>query len=450
MCFVVGSASCATNDVVVAAAAPRSPTPAPAGPLRWHVDVDAAFVVTQTICPAAEVGPEDRRGRTFLVSSRIVDGCTELVLDLGRAADALQDRDSATRVAADIVVSSPDVWLWRPRPARSGTLTVSTPPRWSAVLPFPKSQAGDGYDVDASTWAFVSSAVFGAVTARDLVVAGSTLHVVTLPGPLKMVRSDVDRWLTAAAESVASSHRGRFPFPDVVVVVDPVWGRGVPFGMVCRGGGPQALLLLGQDAKVSDVVDDWVAVHELSHLLLPPVGVDEAWLGEGLASYHQNILRARTGLLTEREAWDALRDGFERGAAASSRGPFTLTLAQASAKMRAEGRYLQTYWGGAAVALILDVGLRRCADVAIDDVVASFRAEQPRVDVRRIPARALVARAAALAPGCAHLQADVDAALARPFPGVTELLRALGVGARGLDDKAPLAAVRRAIVAAPR
>ncbi|MDP2340379.1 MAG: hypothetical protein Q8O67_05435 [Deltaproteobacteria bacterium] len=420
------------------------------GPLTWHVDVDDAFLLKETICPAVEVFPEDRRARDFLVSSRIVDGCRQLVFDLGRAANALQDRDSATRVAVDVVVSSPDVWLWHPRPARSGTLTVKLPPGFSAVLPFPAGEAEGSYDVDGSTWAFVSNAVFGKVPAHEIVVGGSILHVVMLPGEPKMVRSEVDRWLTAAAEAVASANHGRFPFARVVVLVDPVWGSGVPFGMVSRGGGPQALLLLGEKASVGDVVDDWVAVHELSHLLMPPVGLDESWLGEGLASYFQNILRARTGLMSEREAWEELREGFERGAAAASRGPFTVSLREASAQMHSSGRYLQVYWGGAAIVLLLDVGLRQCAGVGVDDVVASFRAEQPRVDVRRVPAREVVARAAGMAPGCKHLQADVDAMLARPFPAIDALLDDLGVAPGHLSEKAPRSSLRRAISKAAR
>ncbi len=440
--LVVAAQACAS-----AVPAPETNTPSdsapPAGPLTWHVDVDAAFVVSETVCPALAVGPEQRRARDFLVSARVVDGCQEIVLDLGRAADTWQDRDSATRVAPDVVVSSPDVWLWRPMPKRSGTLTLSLPPGFNAALPFPKH--GDSYDVDASTWAFASAAVFGNVSMRELPVDAATLQVVMLPGELQMVRSEVDRWLSAAATAVAAGNRGRFPFPKVVVVVDPVWGSGVPFGMVERGGGPQALLLLGAQARVDDVVDDWVAVHELSHLLMPPVGVDDAWLGEGLASYHQNVLRARAGLLSESEAWDQLRDGFDRGEEAAARGPLTQSLADASRHMRAEGRYLQVYWGGAAVVLLLDVGLRQCAGIAVDDVVASFRAEQLRVDVRRIPARAFVARAAAAAPGCAHLQYDVDEALTRPFPLVEPLLRDLGIVPASAT--APLARLRRVIVA---
>jgi predicted metalloprotease with PDZ domain len=217
--------------------------------------------------------------------------------------------------------------------------------------------------------------------------------------------------------------------------------------MVSRGGGPQAHLLLGQQAQVADVIDSWVAVHELSHMLHPLLGLDDAWFGEGFASYHQNVLRARAGLMSEADAWTALEDGFRRGAAASERGPWTVSLQDASVQMRAEGRYLQVYWGGAAVVLWMDVALRQCADRSIDDVVATFRAEQPRLDSRRVPAREIVARAAAMAPTCAHITADVDALLRQPFLGdsLPALLEDLGIEAGTLTPTAPRAGVRDAI-----
>jgi predicted metalloprotease with PDZ domain len=97
--------------------------------------------------------------------------------------------------------------------------------------------------------------------------------------------------------------------------------------------------------------------------------------------------------------------------------------------MRAEGRWLQTYWGGAAIVLVMDVALRRCGDTSIDDVVAALRAEQPRVDARRVAALDIVARAAAVSPACATLQDDVEAMLDEPFPGAARpLLEALATG----------------------
>lgn len=50
-------------------------------------------------------------------------------------------------------------------------------------------------------------------------------------------------------------------------------------------------------ATTSELSRDWTATHELSHMLLPYVASRDRWLSESLASYYQNVLRARDGRL---------------------------------------------------------------------------------------------------------------------------------------------------------
>lgn len=456
----VGSA-CAVGSLSLPQPATTLTASSPAAPaLHWTLALAADLVLHERICrgdgvalvdaDVADLAPVHPRGRVVATMPTLVNGCASLGVDLGAAADLIRDRTGAERVGDAFILASPDVWLWTRRQPVGGTLTLTTAPGLRAVLPFPRRDDGDGYDVDASTWRLLSVAAFGAVDVRHLSVASADFEIVTLPGERHMVDADVDRWLGTAAGAVATGAgpRGRFPFAHALIIVEPVRGHGVPFGMVTRGGGPQATLLLGERARIEDVIDDWVAVHELSHLLHPLVGLDEAWFGEGLATWHQVVLRARAGLIDEDNAWASLRDGFERGRAAAERGPWTLPLREASARMRAEGRWVQTYWGGAAIAFVLDVGLRRCGGVSIDDVVAGLRSEQSRVDARRVSAAAIVARAAAAAPACAPLVTEVDAMLREPFPSAAlPLLDALGARAAGLSADAPLAALRPAIMA---
>jgi hypothetical protein len=63
------------------------------------------------------------------------------------------------------------------------------------------------------------------------------------------------------------------------------------------------LLYVRKGASLEELRADWTAAHELSHLFHPYLGDDGRWLAEGLASYYQNVLRARSGLLEEADAW---------------------------------------------------------------------------------------------------------------------------------------------------
>ena len=101
---------------------------------------------------------------------------------------------------------------------------------------------------------------------------------------------------------------------------------------------------------------DWTATHEFSHLLIPYVSSRDRWLSEGLASYYQNLLRARDGRLSDQQAWQKLHDGFQRGERGTNGG----TLAEATRS--GHGSIMRVYWSGAAMLLKADTRLRERTD----------------------------------------------------------------------------------------
>ncbi|UCH29588.1 MAG: hypothetical protein JSV06_00790, partial [Myxococcales bacterium] len=132
----------------------------------------------------------------------------------------------------------------------------------------------------------------------------------------------------------------------------------VVFGMLRRGGGASILLVPSASATREGLDDDWVAVHELSHLWLPRFYPQDRWLSEGVATYLQEVLRARCGLQTEARAWQRLLEGFARGRRSGTGRPLTLE----SRDMDETGAYHRVYWAGAAFALEADVWFRETTD----------------------------------------------------------------------------------------
>jgi len=130
----------------------------------------------------------------------------------------------------------------------------------------------------------------------------------------------------------------------------------VPWGEVQRGGGDAVHLYINQSLSEQAFIDDWVMVHELSHLLHPVIVSPDRWLYEGIASYYQNVLRARAGLMSAQSAWSKLHAGFERGIRGTPRGR---SLAEVSETMIRDRSFMRVYWSGAALALLADVELRR-------------------------------------------------------------------------------------------
>ena len=128
----------------------------------------------------------------------------------------------------------------------------------------------------------------------------------------------------------------------------------VPWGEVKRGGGDAVHLYVDGTRGAAELNANWVLSHELSHLLHPYISGADAWLPEGIASYYQNIVRARRALLNVQSAWNKLDAGFRRGQAQFAEGR---TLADNTRAMMREYQYMRVYWSGAAIALIGDVEL---------------------------------------------------------------------------------------------
>jgi predicted metalloprotease with PDZ domain len=146
-----------------------------------------------------------------------------------------------------------------------------------------------------------------------------------------------------------------------------------------RGGGDAVHLYIDQTQPQAAFLDDWVLIHELSHLLHPYMEGDGRWLYEGIASCYQNILPARAGWRTEQDTWSRLHAGFRRGQKGTRPGQ---TLIQASRDMLRERAFMRVYWSGAAIVLLADLELRQASGGAqsLDWALAELRRREGPFD----------------------------------------------------------------------
>jgi len=259
---------------------------------------------------------------------------------------------------ASAVVLSQTQWLWRPEPfprQLSTSVRFTVPGSGQVSLSWPDSNGA--YRPSRDAFFVETFGVFGVFDRQEFSVAGTRLEIARLGGaPLD---GDIRRWLSRAVQTTASV-AGRFPRDRLQFVIVPVDGGGadVAFGMVRRGGGSSILLLPSVAARVADLEADWVAIHELSHLWLPRLYAKDRWLSEGVATYLQEMLRARCGLQSSDRAWTRIREGFERGRRSGSDRP----LSDESRTMNRTGEYQRVYWAGTAFALEIDLRLRRLSN----------------------------------------------------------------------------------------
>jgi hypothetical protein len=361
---------------------------------------------------------------------------------------ALGDSDGllGARLVGQDLLLSPDLWLWQPEPVGDLPRIVarfSLPPGIGVAAPWPREH--DGFVIPESQWTMRSQVAFGGFSTVDVAASSLGLEVSYL-GSGWHDRRPSESWLDEAARA-AILLRDRGPTSPIQVVVAPDPDRDLSFGFALRGGGSTVVLLANPTHTEADLRSDWTATHELLHLGFPATAAEDAWLAEGFATYYQEILRARVGIVSPEEAWAALVAGFSRGQGAKSQA----TLRAESRDMHETHRYWPVYWSGAALMLTADVALRRTGRT-LDEGVRSL-ARCCLEGSRIYPADELVARLDKYygAPIVSHVVGKhLDSST---FPPTRPTLEALGVlpvpDSPGvtLDELAPLAAMRREIEA---
>lgn len=433
-------------------------TPDASTTVTWKIVVSKDLTLDERVCwsglQARRVIPEMTSAFPFVKATRDdgsaiafdaygapvegTNGCINLAVDLKRGAATLADEAALTK-SGDAVYGSLDIWLWRPEPwpeGLRGRLVIETPPEISVSLPFSRDAEG-AYSVPYSAWKMMARAAIGKLTLETIDVAGAKIDVALLPNAApNTTRPGIRRFLEGAATAVATLD-GKMPAGRVQVLLRPGGGgwRSDPvrFGMAMRGGGSTVMMLVSSAATDAQLYGEWIGVHELSHLWLPPIDQEASWLPEGFASYYQCVLRSRVGMYDEKSAWDELLSGFDRGRSQAGRLPL---------KSAQRPSFMHIYWGGAAIMLKLDVDLRKGGS-SLDAVVAKTRREHP-ADDDDPSLDELIARLSKAAGK--DLKTSIDAWLEVPFPDTSAELKDLGVVRRGgkifLDDSAPLAKAR--------
>ncbi len=171
-------------------------------------------------------------------------------------------------------------------------------------------------------------------------------------------RSELLAWIRSIATSLGQVY-GRWPRDQQQITVTPASFAGddpIPWAEVHRGEVDRVEFFVAPDATASRLARAWTGYHELAHLLIPYRGWGDAWFSEGLASYYQNLMQARAGVLTEQAMWQHLYDGFQRGLAEQEFDGSTLQ--SVSDNMRQDGGFMRVYWSGAWYFLAADTRLR--------------------------------------------------------------------------------------------
>lgn len=379
--------------------------------------------------------------------------CLHYTAALGRVA-AAERMLRRTRTDNDLLVN-PQIWLLQASNIDTADARVELPAGYAISTPWQRVASSDGtlhFTIPRTPVDWMARVGIGHFTETSIALEGGLLHVALFGEPNAQRSEHLIGWLQRVGKAAVSAY-GRLALRDVQVLVLPVGAQSeaVVFGQSTRGQGNALTLFVDTAQSNAAFNHDWVAVHELSHLFHPYLGDRGAWLAEGLATYYQNVLRARAGLLTPEQAWEQLDDGFTRGRNATHGDD---TLEAASAEMSERHNFQRIYWSGAAYWLDVDIELRRASRnrLSVDEALRRF-------DVCCLPSERRWAPDEFVTKLDTVIGSDVfskrfrEYRERRDFPDLAKPYRDLGIRHKGaaldFDENAPASDVRRAIMAAP-
>ncbi len=275
--------------------------------------------------------------------------------------------------------------------------------------------------------------------AKDLAVAGIIIRVDLDEGAYRAGSEALTQWITRSAQIVARYY-DRFPTKSLHIRVVPEAGDGVRGGKTFGREGGFIQVQVGRDVTREQLLNDWVLVHEMTHLALPDTGEEHAWLSEGLAVYVEGVARVQSGNRTQADVWTEEIRSMPRGLPQ----PGDLGLDHTHT-------WARTYWGGAMFCLLADVDIHRRTGnrYGLQDALRAIVRESGGLVTDWPIERVLKAGDAAVQTTVLEdLYAGMKDTPVKP--DLMALWRQLGVEPDGisvrLSDEAPLASVRQAIM----
>jgi hypothetical protein len=255
----------------------------------------------------------------------------------------------------------------------------------------------------------------------------------------RLTRNDLLAWVRESARATAT-YFGRFPMSHVRLVIRPTSGAEVTMGFALADPEPRIVVRMGRETSAAELALESLLVHEMTHLAVPDHDLRYLWLHEGIATYVEHIARAQAGLLSPAAMWHELIRELPSGLPEpSDNGGLDATESEA-----------RRYWGGALFCLLADIEIRRATDnrQGLQDALRALQRQGGNLSTMWTLERTL--DVANQATGTTALTLLYQLMGNRPHrPSLEQIWRDLGITRTShgvvLDDRAPLASIRRAI-----
>lgn len=184
-------------------------------------------------------------------------------------------------------------------------------------------------------------------------------------------KKKLETWITEIYD-VTSKTIGPYPFDVSIHFFRSEKGNPVSFGLAkALEAGRQAHFYVNPTASLGDLLADWIAPHELSHLSIPFLEKKDKWFTEGFATFLSRQLLMEMGYYTP-ASFDSLYTSriHEDSKHYTST---TLKFPEVSDSLFANHIYGPVYWCGASYFYSLDKRMRAEKNKRFVDLIKDYQ-----------------------------------------------------------------------------
>lgn len=174
---------------------------------------------------------------------------------------------------------------------------------------------------------------------------GEAQIAVTISGPGEMESQELFAWVEDTSHTI-QDYFGRFPVDHLEIHIQLTSGDSM-HGRTWGYSRPRISVRVGREMSLAEIREHWILTHEMCHLAFPNVP-GHRWLEEGMATYVEPLVQARSGSLSRSKFWADMKWGLDQGQ--SEPGDRGLAY---------DSGWGRTYWGGALFWFVVDLELRR-------------------------------------------------------------------------------------------
>lgn len=186
----------------------------------------------------------------------------------------------------------------------------------------------------------------------------------------KKEKEHLINWIQSVGDAVEMT-LGTYPFKvQIYFHRSTEIDEPVPWAHTSRNGEEAVHFYVNPEFSIEELISDWTAAHEISHLSIPFLGQENSWFAEGFASYFQWQIMFNQGVISKSELNEKY---ISRLASTLPKFKTDRTFIEVVQQLKKQHDYPAYYYGGACFFIQINQQLIAQKDMQLSKIIADFQ-----------------------------------------------------------------------------